>query len=56
MGPRPIDFYAPQSVELGGTNPAQSDRLSPTTDLVTVGIGGNDAGIAGAAMDCFGCP
>ena len=48
------DFYAPQSVEPGGTNPAQFDRLSPTTDLVTVGIGGNDAGIAGAAMDCFG--
>jgi hypothetical protein len=48
------DFYAPQSVEPGGTNPAQFDRLTPTTDLVTVGIGGNDAGIAGAAMDCFG--
>jgi hypothetical protein len=48
------DFYAPQSVEPGGTNPAQFDRLTPTTNLVTVGIGGNDAGIAGAAMDCFG--
>jgi hypothetical protein len=48
------DFYAPQSVEPGGTNPAQFDRLTPTTDLVTVGIGGNDAEIAGAAMDCFG--
>ena len=49
------DFYAPQEgLPLGGTNPAQFDRLTPTTDLVTVGIGGNDAGIAGAAMDCIG--
>ena len=44
------DFYSPQEdLPLGGTNPAQFDRLTPTTDLVTVGIGGNDAGIAGAA-------
>jgi hypothetical protein len=49
------DFYAPQEdLPLGGANPAQFDRLTPTTDLVTVGIGGNDAGIAGAAMDCLG--
>jgi hypothetical protein len=49
------DFYEPQTgLPLGGTNPAQFDRLTPTTDLVTVGIGGNDAGIAGAAMDCLG--
>ena len=49
------DFYAPQEdLPLGGTNPAQFDRLTATTDLVTVGIGGNDAGIAGAAMDCLG--
>src|SRR6478735_1462380 len=48
------DFYAPQEdLPLGGTNPAQFDRLTPTTDLVTVGIGGNDAGIAGAAMSCI---
>lgn len=48
------DFYAPQDgLPLGGTNPAQFDRLTPTTDLVTMGIGGNDAGIAGAALDCF---
>jgi hypothetical protein len=49
------DFYAPQEdLPLGGTNPAQFDRLTPTTDLVTIGIGGNDAGISGAAMDCIG--
>jgi hypothetical protein len=48
------DFYAPQSgLPTGETNPAQFDRLTPTTDLVTVGIGGNDAGFAGAAMDCL---
>jgi len=48
------DFYAPQTgLPTGETNPAQFDRLTPTTDLVTVGIGGNDAGFAGAAMDCI---
>jgi hypothetical protein len=48
------DFYAPQTgLPMGGTNPAQFDRLSPTTDLVTVGIGGNDAGIASAGLDCL---
>ena len=48
------DFYAPQTgLPTGETNPAQFDRLTPTTDLVTVGIGGNDAGFAGAATDCI---
>ncbi len=48
------DFYKPQTgLPLGGTNPAQFDRLTPTTDLVTVGIGGNDAGFAGAAIGCI---
>ncbi len=48
------DFYAPQTgLPTGETNPAQFDRLTATTDLVTVGIGGNDAGFAGAAMDCL---
>ncbi|MEU7581149.1 SGNH/GDSL hydrolase family protein [Streptomyces sp. NPDC041068] len=36
-----------------GTNPRQFGRLSPRTDLVTIGIGGNDAGLAGAAASCF---
>src|SRR3954453_8463255 len=46
------DFYAPQGgLPTGETNPAQFDRLTPSTDLVTVGIGGNDAGFAGAATD-----
>ncbi|MDT0202137.1 GDSL-type esterase/lipase family protein [Nocardioides sp. AE5] len=48
------DFWEPQTgLPLGGTNPAQFDRLTPTTDLVTIGIGGNDAGVAAAAMDCL---
>ncbi|MFL6156643.1 MAG: SGNH/GDSL hydrolase family protein [Marmoricola sp.] len=48
------DFTAPQTgLPIGGTNPAQFDRLTPTTDLVTVGIGGNDAGFASAAVSCI---
>ena len=47
------DFYAPQNAPAGGVNPPQFDRLTPTTDLVTVGIGGNDAGFAGAAVSCI---
>lgn len=46
-------FANPQSLPLGGTNPPQYDRLTRTTDLVTVGIGGNDAGFAGAALACI---
>lgn len=48
------DFYTPQTgLPTGETNPAQFDRLTPTTDLVTVGIGGNDAGFASAAVSCI---
>lgn len=47
------DFYAAQDLPLGGKNPPQFNRLTKKTDLVTVGIGGNDAGIASAAMDCL---
>jgi hypothetical protein len=47
------DFTAPQDLPAGGQNPPQFDRLTRKTDLVTVGIGGNDAGIAGAGMDCL---
>lgn len=48
------DFYEPQTgLPLGGTNPPQFDRLTRTTDLVTVGIGGNDAGISSAGLDCL---
>jgi lysophospholipase L1-like esterase len=37
---------------LGGTNPPQFNALSKDTDLVTIGIGGNDAGLVGVAEDC----
>jgi lysophospholipase L1-like esterase len=48
------DFKNPQTgLPAGGTNPPQFDRLTKRTDLVTVGIGGNDAGIASAGLDCL---
>jgi hypothetical protein len=48
------DFTSPQTgLPAGGTNPPQFDRLTRTTDLVTVGIGGNDAGIASAGLSCL---
>jgi lysophospholipase L1-like esterase len=42
----------PQSVPFGGTNPPQFDALSTADTLVTVGIGGNDAGLIGVAETC----
>lgn len=36
----------------GGTNPPQFNALRPDTTLVTVGIGGNDAGLVGVAETC----
>lgn len=45
------DMTGPQSV-LGGTNPAQFDSLTPDTDLVTVGIGGNDIGFGDIVTTC----
>lgn len=46
-------FTAPQELPMGGVNPPQFDRLTATTDLVTVGIGGNDAEVAEGAMTCI---
>src|SRR3954465_15193419 len=38
------DMTAPQTgLPAGGTNPPQFNALGPSVDLVTVGIGGNDA-------------
>jgi lysophospholipase L1-like esterase len=37
---------------LGGTNPPQFNALRPDATLVTVGIGGNDAGLVGVAEKC----
>ncbi len=48
------DFTRPQTgLPVPGANPPQFNRLTRKTDLVTVGIGGNDAGIAAAGIDCF---
>lgn len=47
-----VELTQPQNLPLGGVNPAQFDRLTSTTDLVTLGIGGNDAGLAGAVAGC----
>ncbi|WP_409463516.1 SGNH/GDSL hydrolase family protein [Amycolatopsis sp. GA6-003] len=44
---------APQNVPLG-QNPPQFTALRPETDLVTVGIGGNDSGLFGKLVDT--CP
>jgi lysophospholipase L1-like esterase len=47
------DMTSPQTgLPLGGTNPPQFNALGPDVDLVTVGIGGNDAGLVGVAEDC----
>ncbi|WP_067687650.1 SGNH/GDSL hydrolase family protein [Nocardia jejuensis] len=45
------NMLAPQSTLLGSNAP-QFDSLTPTTDLVTLGIGGNDAGLAATVTDC----
>ena len=47
------DMTNPQGVSPDGPNPPQFDRLSATTDIVTLQIGGNDIGFSGIAEDCF---
>jgi lysophospholipase L1-like esterase len=46
------NFAGSQSTQ-AGTNPPQFDRIKPTTDLVTIGIGGNDIGLVGLAEECL---
>ena len=41
-----------QSVPFGGTNPPQFNSLSASDALVTLGIGGNDAGLISVAEEC----
>ena len=41
-----------QSVPFGGTNPPQFNGLASGDSLVTVGIGGNDAGLIGVVETC----
>ena len=46
------DMTAPQGVS-PEPNPPQFDRLTATTTLVTITIGGNDIGFSSIAEDCF---
>jgi lysophospholipase L1-like esterase len=46
------DFTHPQSVAIG-SNPPQFSRLTKRTDLVTMGIGGNDVGLVALATSCL---
>ncbi|MGH8879608.1 MAG: SGNH/GDSL hydrolase family protein [Stackebrandtia sp.] len=46
------DMTSSQSTEFGSV-PPQFDALRPDTDVVTVQIGGNDAGLVGLAMSCI---
>jgi hypothetical protein len=46
-----VNMTQPQSVP-GGTNPPQFNGLAAGDQLVTVGIGGNDAGLIGVAETC----
>jgi lysophospholipase L1-like esterase len=48
-----VHMTSPQAVALG-SNPPQFDGLTPSARLVTVGIGGNDVGLVGAALTCVG--
>lgn len=55
-GATSADLTAPQTVGFGQTTvPAQVDAVRPDTDLVTVGIGGNDANFfATLVLTCTG--
>lgn len=49
-----VDMTKAQTgLPLGGTNPPQFDRLTAKTDLVTLGIGGNDIGLAADLEGCL---
>jgi lysophospholipase L1-like esterase len=59
-GAQTRDFAAPQAVQ-GGQNPPQYDALGAGTQLVTIGIGGNDIGFGEIVQSCvspspFGTP
>jgi lysophospholipase L1-like esterase len=46
------EMTAPQDVNPGPANPAQFDRLDDSTQLVTIGIGGNDIGFEEIVRAC----
>lgn len=47
------DFLVPQPGAERGVNPPQYQAITPTTALVTVGIGGNDIGLVQLAESCL---
>ena len=47
------DMTQPQNLSFGEVAAPQFDALSPATDLVTLGIGGNDVGFVGDAEQCL---
>ena len=47
-----VNMTQPQSVPFGGTNPPQFNALATGDALVTIGIGGNDAGLIGVVEEC----
>lgn len=51
-GARTGDLTGAQQTDGGVANPPQLDALSPATRLVTVGIGGNDAGFMEVVGQC----
>jgi hypothetical protein len=53
-GARTTDMREPQTGVTGIPAAPQYDALTPTTDLVTIGIGGNDYGLFGSMLDT--CP
>jgi hypothetical protein len=46
------DMTSPQDVNPGADNPPQLDRLDAQTQLVTIGIGGNDIGYSEIIQTC----
>jgi lysophospholipase L1-like esterase len=51
-GAKTTDMTAAQAVP-NGTNPPQLDGVHSDTQLVTIGIGGNDEGLVGVATKCL---
>lgn len=51
-GATTADLYAPMTLFGGGTAVPQIDAVSADTDLVTIGIGGNDFGIYDGLIGC----
>jgi lysophospholipase L1-like esterase len=53
-GARTRDLRRPQRLAFGQSVPPQMDALSAGTDLVTIGIGGNDYGLFGSIVGTCG--